>query len=57
MDARTGSRWSLAHAGNRAVLAAALGLIAFWTTRSVALGAVIAALAFGIASVFFARRN
>lgn len=57
MDAKTRSRWSLSYAGNRAVLAVLLGLIAFWTTRSVALGAVIAALTFGITTLFFARRR
>jgi hypothetical protein len=52
MEAKTDSRWSLTHAGNRVLLAVLLGLIAFWTTGSIALCAVIAVLTFAIATLF-----
>ncbi|HET8717397.1 MAG TPA: hypothetical protein VFM50_06565 [Nocardioidaceae bacterium] len=55
MRAKTQSRWSLASAGNRAVLAVALGIAAYATTQSVLLFAMIGGLTFLIASLFKPR--
>lgn len=55
MRTKTESRWSLASAGNRAVLAVALGVAAYATTRSVLLFVIIGGLTYLIASLFKPR--
>jgi hypothetical protein len=51
----TESRWSLASKGNRVMYAAVLGLLAFATSRSIVLGAIIGGLTYLIASLFAPR--
>lgn len=53
----TRSRWSLTNTGNRVLLAAVLGLLAFATTRSIVLGLVIGGLTYLIATLFTRPRR
>lgn len=57
MTSKTVSRWSLTYAGNRVMLAVALGLLAFVTTRSLFGTVAVALVAFVVATVFFAPRR
>lgn len=57
MNPKRTSRWSLTNAGNRALLAVALGLIAFATSRNIVLGLVIGGLTYLIATLFSRPRH
>jgi hypothetical protein len=51
------SRWSLSYTGNRVLLAVALGLLAFVTTRSLFGTIAVALIAFVVATIFFKPRR
>lgn len=57
MQTKTASRWSLTYTGNRVMLAVALGLLAFVTTRSLFGTVAVALLAFVVATVWFKPRR
>jgi hypothetical protein len=57
MNPKPASRWSLASTGNRVMYAAALGVVAFATSRSIVLGLVIGGLTYLIATLFARPRS
>lgn len=57
MQTKPVSRWSLSYTGNRVLLAVALGLLVFVTTRSLFGTVAIALITFIVATVWFAPRR